>query len=165
MVKTGTAATERTATAQAAEPAFWRVKTLGQMSAAEWEALCDGCGRCCLNKFEDADTGEIFWTSIACRLLDPQSCRCTDYRNRFDKVPDCIGLDVEKVASLAWLPPTCAYRLVHEGRDLYWWHPLVSGTPETVHEAGISVRGRTIAEDGLEPEDYEDFLVDWPGQG
>lgn len=149
-------------TATRDERPFWQAKTLAEMSAAEWESLCDGCGRCCLNKLEDFDTGEIYWTNIACTLLDANSCRCSDYARRSDRVPDCIRLDLEKVATLTWLPPTCAYRLIDEGRGLHWWHPLVSGDPETVHEAGISVRGRTVPEDGIEPDDYEDFLVDWP---
>lgn len=143
---------------------FWKAKTLGQMTTAEWESLCDGCGRCCLNKLEDWDTGEIAWTNIACRLLDGQSCRCTDYDNRQATVPDCIGLTPEQVETITWLPPTCGYRLVAEGADLYWWHPLVSGDPETVHEAGVSVRGRTVSEAGIEVEDFEDYLVEWPGE-
>lgn len=142
---------------------FWKTKTLSELSEAEWEALCDGCGRCCLNKLEDWDTGEIHWTNLACRLFDEATCRCTDYARRFETVPDCVKLTPESVARPDWLPPTCAYRLVAEGRDLYWWHPLVSGDPETVHLAGVSVRGRTISEEGLAPEDYEDFLVAWPG--
>jgi uncharacterized cysteine cluster protein YcgN (CxxCxxCC family) len=144
---------------------FWRRLGLEEMSPAEWESLCDGCGRCCLNKLEDADTGDIAWTSIACRMLDGESCRCTDYPNRQKHVPDCISLTPEKVRSLSWLPPTCAYRLVAEGRDLYWWHPLVSGDPESVHAAGISVRGRTISEVFVSVAHFEDFLVDWPLEG
>jgi hypothetical protein len=143
---------------------FWKAKSLSQMTRAEWESLCDGCGRCCLNKLEDWDTGEIAWTNIACRLLDGQSCRCTDYDNRQATVPDCIGLTPQQVETITWLPPTCGYRLVAEGADLYWWHPLVSGDPETVHEAGVSVRGRTVSEAGIEVEDFEDYLVDWPGE-
>ena len=144
---------------------FWETKRLDEMSQAEWESLCDGCGRCCLNKLEDWDTGEIAWTNIACTLLDGQSCRCRDYENRQATVPDCIQLTVNKVREIIWLPPTCAYRLVAEGTPLYWWHPLVSGDPETVHAAGISVRGRTVSEDGVDVEDFEDYLVDWPGEG
>jgi len=147
-----------------ADEPYWRVKTLGQMTAPEWEQLCDGCGRCCLNKLEDWDTGKIHWTNVACVLLDGQSCQCSDYDDRFATVPDCIRLDAQKVATLTWLPPTCAYRLVNEGRDLYWWHHLVSGDRDTVHEAGVSVRGRTVPETGLTAEDFEDYLVDWPGR-
>ena len=141
---------------------FWKHKTLSQMTSAEWESLCDGCGKCCLNKLEDWETAEIHWTSIGCELLDCETCRCTDYSNRFEQVPDCIQLSPDNIDTIGWLPPTCAYRLVREGRDLYWWHPLVSGDPETVHEAGISVRGRAIPDDGIKPEDYENYLIDWP---
>ncbi|MTI17068.1 YcgN family cysteine cluster protein [Rhodobacteraceae bacterium RKSG542] len=144
-----------------AEP-FWRTKSLESMSTQEWESLCDGCGRCCLNKLEDWDTGEIYWTNVACTLLDPNTCQCKKYEGRFEIVPDCVQLSPETVRTLTWLPPTCAYRLVKEGKDLYWWHPLVSGDPQSVHDAGISVEGKTVSEDGMEPEDYEDHLVMWP---
>lgn len=143
---------------------FWKTKSLAEMSDAEWESLCDGCGRCCLNKLEDFDTGEIAWTDVACRLLDHETCRCTNYDLRTRMVPDCVPLDPEKVGTLAWLPPTCGYRLVDEGRDLYWWHPLVSGDPDSVHLAGMSVRGRVVCEAGLRTEDYEDHVVSWPGE-
>jgi uncharacterized protein len=143
---------------------FWKQKTLSEMTDAEWESLCDGCGRCCLNKLEYEDTGEIVWTDIRCKLLDGHSCRCTNYPNRKDFVPDCIRLTVEEVETLTWLPPTCGYRLVKEGRDLYWWHPLLSGDPETVHAAGVSVRGRTIDETDVDWDDYEDHEADWPGE-
>jgi hypothetical protein len=145
-----------------AQPPFWRRKTLGEMTSTEWESLCDGCARCCLNKLEDEDTGEIAWTDLACRLLDAGSCRCSDYDNRSTRVPDCLTLDVERVETLSWLPPTCGYRLVSEGLDLYWWHPLVSGSPETVHQAGISVRGRVKSEDGIPLAQWEDHIVTWP---
>ena len=149
----------------AIEPApFWKTKTLAEMSGEEWEALCDGCARCCLNKLEDWDTGEIVWTDVACSLLDHQSCRCKDYGNRAATVPDCIQLTVKEVQNLTWLPPTCAYRLIRDGEDLYWWHPLVSGDPDTVHQAGISVRGRVVSEEGMSVEDYEDHVVSWPGE-
>jgi uncharacterized protein len=142
-----------------AEAPFWRVKKLAQMSRTEWESLCDGCAKCCLVKLEYDDTGEIEHTEIACRLLDLNSCRCSDYPSRQKKVADCISLTPRKVGQLRWLPSTCAYRLVAEGRDLYWWHPLVSGDPETVHQAGISVRGRVIGEDQAgEPENH---VIDW----
>jgi len=141
---------------------FWKEKTLLEMSDTEWESLCDGCGLCCLNKLEDWETGEIAWTSIHCTLLDGDTCRCKDYENRQKTVPDCIRLTPKSVHEISWLPPTCAYGLVRDGEDLKWWHPLVSGNPETVHEAGISVRGQTISEDGIDIEDYEDYLVDWP---
>ena len=143
---------------------FWRTKTLAEMTNAEWESLCDGCGRCCLNKLEDWDTGEIAWTNIGCRLLDGETCRCKDYKNRAATVPDCIQLTVAAVKRITWLPPTCAYRLVDEGHDLYWWHHLVSGDRETVHEAGISVQGQTISEELVDVDDFEDYIVEWPGE-
>ncbi|SDQ88688.1 YcgN family cysteine cluster protein [Pseudovibrio sp. Tun.PSC04-5.I4] len=141
---------------------FWQTKTLEDMTHDEWESLCDGCGRCCLNKLEDWDTGAIYWTNIACTLLDGTTCRCKNYEDRFDTVPDCVQLSPETVRNLKWLPPTCAYRLVRDGKDLYWWHPLVSQDPQSVHDAGISVKNQTISEDGMEPEEYEKFLIEWP---
>jgi uncharacterized cysteine cluster protein YcgN (CxxCxxCC family) len=141
---------------------FWKTKTLNEMSNEEWESLCDGCGLCCLNKLEDWETGEIAFTSVACKLLDGDTCRCKDYENRQDTVPDCIQLTLEGLREIQWLPPTCGYRLIDEGHDLYWWHPLVSGDPRTVHEAGVSAKGRTISEEGLDVEDLEDYVVDWP---
>jgi uncharacterized cysteine cluster protein YcgN (CxxCxxCC family) len=144
---------------------FWRRKTLEQMSAKEWESLCDGCGRCCLNKLEDEDTGRTFFTDVACKLLDTESCRCKDYPNRQKKVKDCVRLTPRSVRRIVWLPPTCAYTLVAQGRDLYWWHPLVSGDPDTVHAAGVSVRGRVSAtEETVPDEKLEEYIVNWPGQ-
>lgn len=141
---------------------FWKTKTLEEMSPAEWESLCDGCGKCCLAKLEDEDTGEIHWTSVGCRLFDAANCRCADYANRLAKVPDCVKLTPQKVRTLSWLPATCGYRLVAEGRDLHAWHPLVSGSAESVHEAGMSMRGRISAlETELDDvEDYFDHLLD-----
>lgn len=139
---------------------FWRTKALTELSEAEWEALCDGCGKCCLHKLEDEDTGEISYTNVACRLLNPGTCRCKDYDNRWDFVPDCVRLTPFAVADLSWLPSTCAYRLLSEGKDLPWWHPLVSGSPETVHQAGISVRNRVVSENRAGPLDHH--IVDWP---
>ena len=141
---------------------FWRTKTLAEMSPEEWEALCDGCAKCCLLKLEDEETGEVAYTDIACKLLDGAACRCNDYPNRVARVPDCIALDPGNVERLKWMPRTCAYRLVAEGRDLYWWHPLVSGERESVHRAGVSVRGRTVPERAVDPDDLEDRIVDWP---
>jgi uncharacterized protein len=142
---------------------FWRRKTLAQMTRAEWESLCDGCGRCCLNKLEEEDTGRVYYTDVGCRLLDGTTCRCKDYARRSEQVEDCVVLTPGNVTDLKWLPPTCAYRLLAHGGDLYWWHPLVSGDPGSVHAAGISVRGRVgISEDDLGDQDYEDRIVAWP---
>lgn len=142
---------------------FWKTKKLHEMSEREWEALCDGCGRCCLVKLEDEDTGRIYATDVGCRLFDAQTCRCKDYAQRQRKVPDCIRLTPAEVARLTWLPPTCAYRLVREGADLYWWHPLVSGDPETVHTAGVSARGRvSTSEDDIAIDDLPERIVNWP---
>ncbi len=143
-----------------AEEPFWRRKTLAEMTRSEWESLCDGCAKCCLDKLEDDDTGEIQNTEVACRLLDLGTCRCTDYSNRTRFVPDCVVLTPRTVARLTWLPSTCAYRLISEGKDLEWWHPLVSGDPETVHRAGVSVRGRAVPE--AVAGDLDDHIVRWP---
>jgi len=146
-------------------PPFWRVKTLEEMSAAEWESLCDGCGRCCLVKLEDEDTGDIHFTDIGCTLLDGRECRCRDYKRRSERVPDCVRLTPATVRALTWLPVTCAYRLVGEGKDLPDWHPLVSGSADSVHEAGISVRGRIAAsEDDLPQDSWPDRIVTWPNR-
>lgn len=139
---------------------FWRVKPLEAMTPEEWESLCDGCARCCLVKLEDEDTGEIHLTRIACRLLDHGSCRCGDYANRQALVSDCVSLEPAKVRKLAWLPASCAYRRVAEGRDLAWWHPLVSGDPETVHEAGVSVRGWAHSEARIPPASYHRYIIE-----
>ena len=146
-----------------AEP-FWR-KGLENLTKREWESLCDGCGRCCLVKLEDEDTGEIHFTDIACKLFEAGSCRCANYAKRKSLVPDCVQLTPEAVRSLPWLPPTCAYKLVAEGKDLKWWHPLVSGDPASVHEAGISVRGRIGGfEDDVAFEDWPNHIKDWPAR-
>ncbi|MFN4288949.1 MAG: YcgN family cysteine cluster protein [Brevundimonas sp.] len=137
---------------------FWRTKTLAEMTPSEWESLCDGCGLCCLVRFEDEDTGEVIPTRVHCRLFDAALCRCSDYANRKVHVPDCIKLTPGNIEALEWMPPSCAYRRLHEGRDLAPWHPLVSGDPESVHRAGVSIRGQTISETVLkEPEDALDF--------
>lgn len=137
---------------------FWKTKSLAEMSKEEWESLCDGCGKCCLCKLEDADTGEIHWTSIGCQLFDDASCRCRDYEHRKERVADCVLLSPDNVVSISWLPNTCAYRVIAEGGELAWWHPLVSGDPETVHAAGISMRGRVTATE-TEMNDEYDYLA------
>lgn len=144
---------------------FWRTKSLEQMTQKEWESLCDGCGRCCLNKLEDADTGATYFTDVACKLLDTDGCRCTDYPNRQKKVPDCVKLTARGVRRIVWLPPTCAYKLLADGGDLFWWHPLVSGDPDTVHAAGVSVRGRVeLSENEVPDSQLEGHIVSWPGR-
>ena len=141
---------------------FWRRKALAEMTPDEWESLCDGCGKCCLIKLEDEDTGEIEPTDVSCKLLCTETCRCTDYPNRKQRVPDCVTLTPDNIADLGFMPSTCAYRLLAAGEDLPWWHPLVSGDPETVHLAGISVRQRVISEEFVPDAELEDHLVDWP---
>jgi len=141
---------------------YWQKKRLDQMSQAEWEGLCDRCGRCCLMKLEDEETGHIYATDIGCRLLDDRSCQCEDYENRHNIVTDCVKISPQVVSDLTWLPQTCAYRLVDEGRDLYWWHHLISGAYETVHAAGISIKGRIFAEKDVPLVEMENHIVDWP---
>lgn len=144
-------------------PRFWEKKPLTKMSPTEWEALCDGCGKCCLNKLEDEDTEEVALTRVACRLLDDATCRCTHYENRHQFVPDCIVLKPDNLDSHAyWMPETCAYRLLYTGKPLYDWHPLISGTPDSVHAAGVSVQGRTVSEFDTPFEEWEDHIIEEP---
>ena len=139
---------------------FWETKTLREMNPREWESLCDGCGLCCLVRFEDEDAGEIIPTRVHCTLFDGQACMCTDYANRKQYVPDCIKLTPDNIEQLKWMPASCAYRRLNEGKPLPAWHPLVTGDPESVHKAGVSIRGQTISEDDLEaPEDALDLAA------
>ena len=139
---------------------FWEEKPLDQLDRAQWEALCDGCGKCCIHKLEDADTGALLATNVACRLLDRRSARCSDYRHRRALVPECVRLTPARLATIDWLPSTCAYRLIAEGEPLPDWHHLICGDPEAVHRAGMSVRGWTISE--IDAGDLEHHLVDRP---
>ena len=142
----------------AKEP-FWKTTPLSKMTPSEWESLCDGCGKCCLVKLRDADTNQVLFTNVACKQLDLRNCHCKDYAHRKEIVPDCVQLNPRSLGRIDWLPETCAYKLVHQKQDLPWWHPLVSGDPKTVHQAGISVRKRAISETRAgEPEDHS---VEW----
>ena len=125
---------------------FWKRKSLSEMTAAEWESLCDGCGLCCMLKVQDEDTGDVFYTDVACRLFDIETCRCTDYANRAKQVADCLVLTPDEKDAYEWLPDSCAYRRLANGQELPGWHPLITGRPESVHEAGISMQGKAISE-------------------
>jgi len=144
---------------QATGQPFWKATALKQISREQWESLCDGCGRCCLQKFQDGKTGKVTYTWVSCYLLDAQVCRCTDYGNRITLVPGCLLLTPEQIPRLRWLPKTCAYRRLSEGKDLDAWHPLVSGDPESVHRAGISVRDKAISEVYIHPEDVDFYAI------
>lgn len=139
---------------------FWEYKSLNEMTVAEWESLCDGCGLCCLIRFEDEDTGDITPTRVSCKLFDPDKCSCSNYANRRKYVPDCIKLTPYNIDDLMWMPKSCAYRRLHEGKTLPQWHPLITGDPESTHKAGVSIRGQTVSEETLnEPEDAMDFAA------
>jgi len=141
-------------------PQFWTLP-LAKLTPGEWEALCDGCGKCCLNKLEYEDTGELEFTRVACRLLDGETCRCRSYENRHDYVPECVRLTPKSIKKSAyWMPATCAYRLRHEGKPLEPWHYLISGSTETVHEAGQSVRGWTVSEAEVPEDDWQDYIIE-----
>ena len=139
---------------------FWEIKSLTEMNPGEWESLCDGCGLCCLVRFEDEDSGEVIPTRVHCKLFDSDLCRCTDYENRKQHVPDCIKLTPGNIQELQWMPPSCAYRRLDEGKPLPAWHPLITGDPESVHKAGVSIRGQTLNENELaEPEDALEYAA------
>ncbi len=140
---------------------FWKTKSLADMTPEEWDALCDGCGRCCLEKLEDNDTDKILYTAVACQFLDTYRCSCTVYEQRKKLVPDCLWLTPDNIIQFHWLPATCAYRILSEGKDLQWWHPLVSGDANTVHKAGISVRNKVISEKYVHPDELEAYIIDW----
>ncbi|EAR60912.1 YcgN family cysteine cluster protein [Neptuniibacter caesariensis] len=144
-----------------AQEVFWRSKSLQEMTPSEWESLCDGCALCCLHKLEDEDTQEVFYTSVVCHLLDFDTCRCTRYEDRCKLVPDCVKLTPQDVDDFHWLPPSCSYRLIHEGKDLPEWHPLLSGRQETVIEAEASVLSwYEVKDDEIEVEDYVDYIIE-----
>ena len=138
---------------------FWETKKLSEMTTKEWESLCDGCGKCCLNKLEDEDSGEIFFTSAVCDLIDLDSCRCTQYTERTTLVPDCIDLKQHNFAAYTWLPATCAYRLLSDGKKLADWHPLISGTHESVIDAGVSISSFAMKESQID--DLQEHIIEW----
>lgn len=140
---------------------WWNSKALDELTGQEWESLCDGCAKCCLHKLEDADTGEVFYTKVRCRYLDEDNCRCTDYANRSVLVPNCIQLSADKLDELGWLPSTCAYRLRFENKPLPDWHPLVAGDSEALHKAGISIRGRSISDEYVHADGFDEHIVHW----
>lgn len=141
--------------------AFWKRKSLGEMSKEEWESLCDGCARCCLVKLEDEDNGHVFYTRVVCKYLNEQKCECRRYDRRTELVPDCVRLTPDNTKEFHWLPGTCAYRLISEGKDLEWWHPLVSGSRESVDEAGISVKDKVLSEEYVHPASYDEHIIKW----
>jgi hypothetical protein len=140
---------------------FWHEKTLQQMTQDEWESLCDGCGKCCLVKLQDEDTDDVYYTNVSCQYLSATECRCTNYAERDLLVEACVTLTADKVDGFFWLPSTCAYRLLAEGRPLPKWHPLISGTQETVERSGHSVKGRVISETTINADDLEDYIIRW----
>ena len=143
---------------------FWKSKSLTELSKDEWESLCDGCGKCCCIRLEDEDTADIYITDVVCKLFDPNSCQCTDYPNRSKKVPDCVTLTPDNVDKLHWMPQTCAYRLVARGEDLPDYHHLISGSRNSIHQAGMSVQDAVISETLVDEEDLPHRLVIWPGE-
>lgn len=147
-----------------AAPAFWETKSLSEMSPREWESLCDGCGKCCLIRLEDEETGDVYTTDAHCRLFDNKTCRCTDYANRKARVPDCVILKPGNIKALKWMPHSCAYRRLAEGRGLPDWHHLKTGSKEDIHEAGMSVQDATISEVGLSEDDLMERITVWPGE-
>lgn len=140
---------------------FWREKALDGLSDTEWESLCDGCGKCCLNKLQDEDSGEVFYTRVACQLLDIKTGRCSDYPNRQARVPDCLNIRDMTTEQRHYLPATCAYRLLDEGEDLPSWHHLISGRRALVHKATCTVRNRVISESDVDPDALEDHIIRW----
>ena len=142
---------------------FWKEKDLSEMNEKEWESLCDGCGLCCLISLVDEDSGDLALTNVVCKYINMNDCSCSDYKNRCVNVPDCLKVTPENIDDLYWMPQTCAYRLLNEGKELYPWHHLVSGSKEAVHEAGISMKGKMIKEDKVE--DYEDYVIGWQNIG
>jgi len=143
---------------------FWKTKTLREMSTDEWESLCDGCGKCCLLRMEDADTAAVYVTDIRCKLLDAGTCRCKHYETRKEYVPDCVQLTPDNVSKLHWVPRTCAYRLLSEGKDLPDYHHLITGDRNTIHDVGMSVKDATVHELDVHPDEHPHHITIWPGE-
>ena len=143
---------------------FWKTKNMAEMSRSQWESLCDGCGKCCCIRLEDEDTGAIYITDVACKLFDPATCQCTDYKSRSAKVPDCVTLTPDNVSALKWMPRTCAYRVISEGKDLPDHHHLISGSRQTIHDAGMSVQDAVTSEVLVSVEEQATRIVIWPGE-
>lgn len=142
---------------------FWKNKSLFEMSHQEWESICDGCGKCCLQQLQDEDTGELVFTDVACDLFEQQSCRCTDYENRSQKVPNCMTMNKDNVFECAeFAPPSCSYRLLLQGDDLPEWHHLVSGDADMIHQTGNSVSGKVRLQREIDQNEIEDYIVEWP---
>ena len=139
---------------------FWKTKALSEMDKSEWESLCDGCGQCCLVKLEDEETDDLYITNVACHLLNIETCRCTDYEHRLEKVSMCLSLTMEEPGAFKWLPETCAYRRLSEGKDLMRWHPLLSDNNESVHQAGISVRDFAQSEEYIHPDQLPEHVIE-----
>lgn len=138
---------------------FWQEKTLAEMTQSEWESLCDNCGKCCLHKLQDEETEEIYYTSVVCDLIDLQNCRCTCYADRCTLVPDCLDLKQHDFTEFTWLPQTCAYKLLSEGKPLPDWHPLISGNPNSIHEAGVSIRSYAMKESTID--ELQEHIIEW----
>lgn len=145
-----------------AKQAWWQQKELTEFTDAEWESLCDHCAKCCLNKLEDEDDGTVYYTDVACNLLDGKTCRCSNYPERQKLMPDCVRLTPQNLEQLYWMPPSCAYRLIYEGKDLPSWHHLVSGSKETIHAEGESIIGKFVFSKDIDEDEWEDRIVDWP---
>lgn len=141
--------------------AYWEYKPLAEMNQQEWEGVCDGCGKCCLHKLQCDESDEVYYTDIACGLLDLENCRCSDYSNRLQRVPACLSLSLKDIPNFHWLPESCGYRRLSEGKPLLDWHPLISGSAQSVHEAGVSVLGRCVPERGVDEHDYEEHIIHW----
>jgi len=141
---------------------WWEEKTLSEMSRTEWEQICDHCAKCCLHKLEDEEDGTVYYTDVACSLLDAENCNCTDYENRRTRVPDCLQLTVGNIDQIQWMPPSCSYRVLKEGRSLASWHHLVTGDDNSIHQEGKSIKGRYIDESKVDEDDLEEHVVEWP---